>query len=109
VVPQLRGKAGEQPLQTRLSAVRLLHELRGLLLNASIRIPPVRGPGRRQRFSVDGAHFIDISLTIAVPYVRRSHTCSKQFHKWLKARDRCLCCSVKERRYRTKLITARYL
>jgi hypothetical protein len=75
VVPELRGTAGEQPLQTDLPELRLLHELRGLLLGAPelpLERRPSRLPYRDTRRS--GAHFIDISLTIAVPYVRRSHT-----------------------------------
>ena len=75
VVSELRGAVGEQPLQAGLPALRLLHELRGLLLGAP-ELPFERRlsrlPYRDTRRS--GAHFIDISLTIAVRYVRRSHT-----------------------------------
>lgn len=36
LVPDLRGAAGEQPMQAGMPALRLLHELRRLLLSAAI-------------------------------------------------------------------------
>jgi hypothetical protein len=72
-VSQLRITAGEQPLQAGVQALRLLHELRGLLLKQH-QIQGLDCSGidclialaiLREKGVVP--HFIDISLTIAVP------------------------------------------
>ena len=80
MVPKLRSAAGEQPLQVGVPPLWLLHELRRLLLGVPARgldFREIRGSAVfcfRDKKGLRRAHFIDISLTIAVPYVRRSHT-----------------------------------